>query len=256
MGRTKPSKSGLFEILFQIGRIGQMIGETLYYILSGRVNLKETFKQMTALGVESIPIVFVISGFTGMVFSLQVSQEFARFGAAALIGQILGIAIVRELAPVLTGVVVAGRAGAAIAAELGTMKVTEQVDALRALGTSPVQYLVAPRFLACVIMVPILTVFANLVGMLGGYFIAVYQVGVISEVFYEMTVLYLTFYDVAVSLMKALVFGIIIVTVSCDRGLRTERGAQGVGDSAISAVVGSMIAVFIANYFLSAFFFH
>lgn len=254
--RPTRRKNPLFELLSQIGRIGQMAAEALFFILSGQVDLKDTFKQMTALGVESIPIVLVISGFTGMVFSLQVSQEFARFGAAAMIGQVLGIAVVRELAPVLTGVVVAGRVGSAIAAELGTMKVTEQVDALRALGTNPVQYLVAPRFLACAIMVPILTIFANFIGMLGGYLIAVYQVGVISEVFYEMTVLYLTFYDVAVSLVKALVFGIVIVSVSCYRGLSTNRGAQGVGDSAISAVVGSMIALFVANYFLSAFFFH
>ena len=112
-----------------------------------------------------------------MVFSLQVSQEFARFGAASLIGQLLGLAVVRELAPVLTGVVVAGRAGSAIAAELGTMKVTEQVDALKALATSPVQYLVVPRFLACAIMVPILTIFANLIGVFGGYLVSVYQVG-------------------------------------------------------------------------------
>lgn len=255
MQAAEENRNPFLVFLAAIGRVGGLLGETVYYVLRGDVDLRDTIRQMTALGVESLPIVFVISGFTGMVFSLQVSQEFARFGAASMIGQVLGIAIVRELAPVLTGVVVAGRAGSAIAAELGTMKVTEQVDALRALGTSPNQYLVAPRFLACAVMVPVLTIFANLVGLLGGYLVAVYQVGVIPEVFYEMTVSYLRLYDIGVSIAKALVFGIVIVTASCYRGLRTEKGAQGVGDAAISAVVSGMIAVFVANYFLSALFF-
>lgn len=163
----------------QVGQVTKLILETLYYVICGEIDFKEVVKQMLALGVQSIPIVLTVSGFTGMVFSLQVSQEFERFGAASLIGQLLSLAVVRELGPVLTGVVVAGRAGSAIAAEIGTMKITEQVDALRALATSPTQYLVVPRFMACLIMLPVLTVFANLFGMIGGYLVAVYQIGVV-----------------------------------------------------------------------------
>lgn len=253
MGAVRLKLVGFLET---VGQIGQLIAEAVVHILRGDIELRQTINQMLALGVESLPIVFVISGFTGMVFSLQVSQEFERFGAAGLIGQLLGMAIIRELAPVLTGVVVAGRAGSAIAAELGTMKVTEQVDALRALGTSPVGYLVVPRFLACAIMVPILTVFANLVGLLGGYLVAVYQVGVIPQVFFESAVAYIGLYDLFVSLFKAFVFGVIIVMASCYQGLNTEKGAQGVGDATISSVVNGMIAIFIANYLLTSWFFH
>ncbi len=235
-----------------LGQLTQLIGETLYYVMRGDVEFRNTLKQMVALGVESIPIVFIISGFTGMVFSLQVSQEFQRFGVTSLIGQLLGLAIVRELGPVLTGVVVAGRAGSAIAAELGTMKVTEQVDALKALATSPIQYLVAPRFLACVIMVPVLTVFANLIGLLGGYIVAVYQVGVIPQVFFESAISFLEIYDLFASLLKASIFGVIIVLAGCHKGLNTNKGAQGVGDATISSVVSGMMGIFIANYILSA----
>ncbi len=238
--------------LERVGQLGQMVGETLYHLAIGNVDLRDTLKQMVALGVESIPIVLIIAGFTGMVFSLQVSQEFDRFGAASLIGQLLGLAVIREFGPVLTGVVVAGRAGSAIAAELGTMKVTEQVDALRALAASPVQYLVVPRFLACVVMVPVLTVFANLIGMIGGYVVAVHQVGIIPAVFIESVTDYLVLWDLVGSIIKAAVFGILIAVVSCYRGLQTERGAQGVGDSTIASVVTGMISIFVTNYLLSA----
>lgn len=238
--------------LEQIGQLGQMIGETLYHLAIGNVDLRDTFKQMVTLGVDSIPIVLVISGFTGMVFSLQVSQEFDRFGAASLIGRLLGMAVTREFGPVLTGVVVAGRAGSAIAAELGTMKVTEQVDALRALAESPVQYLVAPRFLACAVMVPVLTVFAILIGTAGGYFVAVHQVGIVPAVFIESMTTHLVLWDLVGSMIKAAVFGVLIAVVSCYRGLQTERGAQGVGDSTIASVVTGMISIFVTNYVLSA----
>ena len=129
-----------------VGKIARLIAESIYHVVRGDVEFKNTTQQMVSLGVRSIPLVLIISGFTGMVFSLQVAQELKRFGAESFIGQLLGLAIIRELGAVLTGVVVAGRAGSAIAAELGAMKVTEQIDALEAMATSPVQYLVAPPF--------------------------------------------------------------------------------------------------------------
>lgn len=242
----------MLQFLATIGQVGHLVGETLYCIIRGKIDWRQTLWQMVALGVDSIPIVLIISGFTGMVLSLQISQEFDKFGVTSLIGQLIGLAVIRELGPVLTGVVVAGRAGSAIAAEIGTMQVTEQVDALKALATSPIEYLVVPRFLACAIMVPVLTIFANLLGLLGGYIVAVYQVGVIPQVFFESAIAYLGLYDLASSLFKAFVFGIIIVIAGCFRGLHTHKGAQGVGDSTISSVVTGMIAIFVANYFLSA----
>lgn len=242
----------MIKFLERIGSITQLILQTVYFIFRGQAESKNTAKQMVSLGVRSIPLVLIISGFTGMVFSLQVAQELERFGAASLIGQLLSIAIIRELGPVLTGVVVAGRAGSAIAAELGTMKITEQVDALKALGTNPIQYLVAPRFLAALIMTPVLTVFGNLIGMYGGFVVAVNQVGVIPQVFYDSVINSLRFYDLCCSLLKAAVFGIVIATAGCIYGLHTDKGAQGVGTATISAVVSSMIIIFILNYFLSS----
>ena len=235
-----------------VGQIARLIMESIYHIFRGEVEFKNTAQQMVGLGVRSIPLVLIISGFTGMVFSLQVAQELKRFGAESFIAQLLGLAIIRELGAVLTGVVVAGRAGSAIAAELGAMKVTEQIDALKALATSPVQYLVVPRLIACMIMVPALTVFAHLIGMLGGYVVAVNQVGIVPLVYYQSSIQSISLYDISCSLIKAAVFGIIVAIAGCYHGLTTTKGAQGVGTATIAAVVSSMIGIFISNYFLSA----
>ena len=235
-----------------VGKIARLIAESIYHVVRGDVEFKNTTQQMVSLGVRSIPLVLIISGFTGMVFSLQVAQELKRFGAESFIGQLLGLAIIRELGAVLTGVVVAGRAGSAIAAELGAMKVTEQIDALEAMATSPVQYLVAPRLIACMIMVPVLTVFAHLMGMTGGYVVATSQVGIIPMVFYQSSIRAIRFYDIFCSLVKAAVFGMIVAVAGCYHGLNTNKGAQGVGKATIAAVVSSMIGIFISNYFLSA----
>ena len=242
----------MIRVLEKIGQIARLIVETLLYIVRGEVNLRDTAKQMIELGVKSLPLVLVISGFTGMVFSLQVATELRSFGAESLIGQLLALAIVRELGSLLTGVVVAARAGSAIAAELGTMQVTEQIDALKALATSPVQYLVAPRFLACLIMVPVLSIFSNLIGMYGGFVVAVSQVGIIPRVYYLSAIRSVSIYDLFCSLGKAAVFGVIIVVAGCIQGLNTNKGAQGVGSATISSVVSSIIAIFVSNYFLSA----
>ncbi|HKM16835.1 MAG: ABC transporter permease [Firmicutes bacterium] len=235
-----------------VGQIARLIMEAFYHIVRGDVEFKNTTQQMVALGVRSIPLVLIINGFTGMVFSLQVAQEMKRFGAESFIGQLLGLAVIRELGAVLTGVVVAGRAGSAIAAELGAMNVTEQIDALKAMATSPVQYLVVPRVIACMIMVPALTVFAHLIGMTGGYVVATNQVGIIPMVFYQSSIRAINIYDILCSLVKAAVFGIIVAIAGCYHGLNTTKGAQGVGTATIAAVVSSMIGIFISNYFLSA----
>ena len=202
---------------------------------------REVLRQMAKLGADSLPIVSMTSMCTGMVLSVQTAKEFVRFGAADSVGGIVAIAMARELAPILAGVVVAGRIGAAIAAEIGTMKVTEQIDALRVMATSPTQYLVAPRFLAIVLMMPILVIYANLVGDIGGGFVAMNYAGIGSHMFIESIR----------GFIKGSVFGAIIAVIGCHKGLNAQQGAEGVGKATTASVVLSIILIFIFNYFLS-----
>lgn len=214
-------------------------------------NAKEVVRQMALLGADSLPIVVMTILCTGMVFSVQTAKEFVRLGASSSVGGIVAIAMARELVPVLTGVVVAGRIGAAIAAELGTMKVTEQIDALRVMAANPVSYLVVPRFIALVLMMPVLVVFANFIGNIGGWVVAHYYAG-IGSFTYENSIRTLAeFYDVFGGMVKSCVFGAIIAIVGCYKGLNAPNGAEGVGLATTASVVLSIILVFITNYFLS-----
>lgn len=212
---------------------------------------REVLRQMAKLGADSLPIVSMTSMCTGMVLSVQTAKEFVRFGAADSVGGIVAIAMARELAPILAGVVVAGRIGAAIAAEIGTMKVTEQIDALRVMATSPTQYLVAPRFLAIVLMMPILVIYANLVGDIGGGFVAMNYAGIGSHMFIESIRGFVESWDLVGGLIKGSVFGAIIAVIGCHKGLNAQQGAEGVGKATTASVVLSIILIFIFNYFLS-----
>ena len=231
------------------GRITLLTGATLRRL--GMADGREVLRQMALLGADSLPIVLMTILCTGMVFSVQTAKEFVRFGAASSVGGIVAIAMARELVPVLTGVVVAGRIGAAIAAELGTMKVTEQIDALRVMAANPVSYLVVPRFIAIVLMMPVLVVFANLVGNIGGWLVAHYYAG-ISTFAYENSIKVLAeTYDIIGGMLKSSVFGGIIAIVGCYKGLNAANGAEGVGLATTASVVLSIILIFITNYFLS-----
>lgn len=231
------------------GRITLLCGETLRRL--GTANRKEVLRQMALLGADSLPIVMMTILCTGMVFSVQTAKEFVQLGAASSVGGIVAIAMGRELVPVLTGVVVAGRIGAAIAAELGTMKVTEQIDALRVMAANPVSYLVVPRFIAIVLMMPVLVVFANLIGNVGGWLVAHYYAG-ISTFAYENSIKVLAeVYDVVGGMIKSSVFGGIIALIGCYKGLNAANGAEGVGLATTASVVLSIILIFITNYFLS-----
>lgn len=213
--------------------------------------MQETLRQMALLGADSLPIVLMTILCTGMVFSVQTAKEFVRFGAASSVGGIVAIAMARELVPVLTGVVVAGRIGAAIAAEIGTMKVTEQIDALKVMAANPVSYLVVPRFIAIVLMMPVLIIFANLIGNIGGWVVAHYYAG-ISTFTYENSIKTLAeVYDMVGGMIKGSVFGAIIAIVGCYKGLTAPNGAEGVGLATTKSVVLSIILIFITNYFLS-----
>ena len=214
-----------------------------------------TIQQMEEVGVKSLPVVLITGIFTGAVLALQTFSGFKRFGAEGLVGTVVALSMTRELGPVLASIMVAGRVGSAMAAELGTMKVTEQIDALVTLATDPVRYLVVPRFIAAMIMLPFLVVFADLIGIIGGYLVSVTILGTSSAIYVNRTLQYLEFSDITAGLFKASIFGMIIALVGCHMGFHASGGAEGVGRATTRAVVGASILILIFNYFLTAFMF-
>jgi phospholipid/cholesterol/gamma-HCH transport system permease protein len=210
---------------------------------------------MASVGPQSLLINLVTALFVGAVFTIQVAREFVRFGQDWLVGGVLALALLRELAPVLTAVVLAGRIGSAFAAEIGTMRVTEQIDALHMLRTDPVDYLVAPRVLACCLMTPILTIAFAIVGTLGGLVIAQEFYQITPTVFLESVKNFLGPWDLWSAVIKGIVFGALVAVIGSSWGLTTKGGAKGVGTSTTAAVVTALLAIFICNFFLSGFMF-
>lgn len=233
------------------GGVSILFGRAFAYIFKGAVDMRDTVNQMSVIGVASLPIVLITVTFSGMVLALYSAQTLVSYGfGGQFVGGGVGLSIAREIGPVLTAVVVAARAGSAMAAEIGSMKVTEQVDALRALAVDPVQYLVAPRLLAAIIMLPVITLIANLVGTAGGYLVAIIN-GVPSESFLSSLRVLADTDDVARGLVKTVFFAVIIAIVGCYEGLRTRGGATGVGKSTTRAVVLSIVLIYISNFFLA-----
>lgn len=218
----------------------------------GTIRSRETFKQCLSLGVLSFPIVALTLLFTGMVLSVQIAGELTKYGADFTVGAIVAIGIGRELGPVLCGVVLAGRVGAAITAEIGTMHVTEQIDALRCMAVSPIGYLVVPRLVACMAMLPILNVFGVVIGVGGGMIVASLSHGVSSYVFMHSIRVFCVPSDLYIGVIKSIIFGMIVALVGCDRGMTCTAGAEGVGKATTQSVVYSIIMLFAANYILSS----
>lgn len=218
----------------------------------GTIRSRETFKQCLSLGVLSFPIVALTLLFTGMVLSVQIAGELTKYGADFTVGAIVAIGIGRELGPVLCGVVLAGRVGAAITAEIGTMRVTEQIDALRCMAVSPIGYLVVPRLVACMAMLPILNVFGVVIGVGGGMIVASLSHGVSSYVFMHSIRVFCVPSDLYIGVIKSIIFGMIVALVGCDRGMTCTAGAEGVGKATTQSVVYSIIMLFAANYILSS----
>jgi phospholipid/cholesterol/gamma-HCH transport system permease protein len=239
--------------LNEMGAMALLFFHAFIYIFRPPYRLRNLFKQMESVGVGSIPVVLITATFTGMVLALQGYTGFKRFNAEGLVGTVVALSMTRELGPVLTGLIVAGRAGAAMAAELGTMKVTEQVDALATLAVNPIQYLVTPRFIAGIVMLPLLTVFSDFIGIVGGYAISVNMLGANAGVYLRRTTQYLEMEDIFGGLLKAAVFGGIIAGVSCYKGFQADGGAEGVGRATTGAVVVSEMLILISNYFVTAF---
>jgi phospholipid/cholesterol/gamma-HCH transport system permease protein len=226
-------------------------GQVMLHLLGGKIHQRNTLDQMAAVGPESLMIALVTAGFVGAVFTIQVAREFINFGATTAVGGVLALALTRELAPVLTAVVLAGRVGSAFAAEIGTMRVTEQIDALYMLKTDPIDYLVIPRVLACCFMLPILTILAIIVGMAGGLLVATNLYNISESVFLDSARNLLDVGDLFSAVIKAAFFGILIAVIGCSWGLTTTGGAKGVGQSTTTAVVTALLAIFISNFFLS-----
>jgi phospholipid/cholesterol/gamma-HCH transport system permease protein len=236
--------------LLFIGDCVRITLESIGFIFEKRLRGRLLLQQMAVIGADSLLLCVLILFFSGMVLGLNISSGMVKFGAGSYVGGLVIISLTRELAPTLVGVLVAARAGSAMAAEIGSMAVSEQVDALRALSVSPVRYLVVPRVSASLIMMPLLTVIAEVSGALGAYLIAL-QSGVSANQFTHSATVFLTQRDLFGGLFKTMVFGVIIAVVSCRQGLRTQGGAVGVGRATTSAVVISIVLILVANYFLS-----
>ncbi|MEW6675748.1 MAG: ABC transporter permease [Nitrospirota bacterium] len=239
----------------ELGRILLLLYSTLKQMVLLPFEIRNTFKQMLEVGIRSLPVVLITAIFTGMVFALQTFTGFKRFGAEALVGTVVALSMTRELGPVLTGLIVAGRAGAAMAAELGTMRVTEQIDALETLATNPIKYLVVPRFIAGIFMLPALTIVADIIGIIGGYLITVGLFEVSSTLYWKRTWDYLEVSDIYNGLVKSGFFGASIAIISCYKGFYTRGGAEGVGKATTGAVVLSSMTILVSDYFLSAWLF-
>lgn len=212
-------------------------------------------RQMIEIGYYSLPVVGLTGVFAGMVLALQSYTGFARFSAEGAIANVVVLSITRELGPVLAGLMVAGRIGAAMAAEVGTMRVTEQIDALTTLSTNPMKYLVVPRLIAGVAMMPFLVLVADIIGVFGGYLVAVYKLGFNPSIYLQNTWSFLEFGDVFSGLVKAAVFGFIVTLMGCYHGYYSGRGAQGVGAATTNAVVSAAILILCFDYVLTVIFF-
>ena len=241
----------ILEIITETGDFVTVSGRSFIAIFKRPFDHRNLLYQLSAVGVNSIPVVVLTSLAVSMVFAVQLSFGFKQFQAEGLAGQVEGLAVVRELAPVITGLMMAGRVGSAMAAELGTMVVTEQIDALECLATDPVHYLFVPRLLASAIMLPLLTGVAIFVGYLGGYTLLVAVQGQSSYVYGQDFYKLVGFRDLVIALTKGLTFGLIIALVGCWRGYRTRGGAEGVGNAPTSSVVTSSLWILISDFFLT-----
>ncbi len=235
-----------------IGRVGLFVLQTASHMVRPPFYGRIFLSQMWEIGYNSLPVVGMTALFTGMVLALQSYTGISRVTSSeSAVATIVVLSLTRELGPVLAGLMVAGRVGAAIAAEIGTMRVTEQVDALSTLSTNPFKYLIAPRVLAGVLSMPLLVLVADIVGVLGGYIICVYVIGFNPTSFLRDTGMNLQIHDVTSGLLKAAVFGLIIALLGCYHGFNSKRGAQGVGLATTNAVVSASILILLSNYFLT-----
>ncbi len=245
--------NGVFAGFQELGESMMLLGQTFQWMARPPYRLGLFMIQCEFIGVGSLFIVLLTGLFTGLVFALQSSFAFAKFSAESLVGATVVISLCRELAPVLTGLMVTGRAGSAIATELGTMKVTEQIDALSTMAVSPIQYLVVPRVLAMTLMMPMLCMLFNMVGFMGAYAVSVWQLGINIGTFMGRIEQMVDFSDLAGGLFKSAVFGFVIALIACQKGMTASGGSRGVGLAATRTVVTGSVVILVLDYFLTSF---
>jgi phospholipid/cholesterol/gamma-HCH transport system permease protein len=241
--------------LTTVGDLTLFAGRAIVQGLSGPVYPRAILRQMVDIGYYSLPVVGLTAIFTGMVLALQSYTGFSRFEAESAVATIVVLSMTRELGPVLAGLMVAGRVGASMAAEIGTMRVTEQIDALTTLSTDPFKYLVWPRLIAGLLMLPLLVVVADIIGVFGGYIVGIYKLGFSPYEYINNTFEFLETEDVVSGLVKAAVFGFLVALMGCYQGYHSEGGAQGVGAATTKAVVSASILILTANYVVTEMFF-
>ncbi len=238
-------------VLEELGRFFYIFAQTMLWTFRRPFDVRQWLRQMVRVGYDSVPVVFLTTMFTGMVLALQTYRSFERFHAEGFVASVVALSLTRELAPVLTGLMVAGRVGSAMASELGSMRVTEQIDALYAMATEPIHYLVVPRVGACLLMLPFLTLIGDAVGILGGWAIAVGLFDANSYLYWERTFQFLEVNDVTSGLIKAAFFGVLLSVTGCAKGFYTTGGAEGVGRATTSAVVTASLYILLSDFFLT-----
>ena len=238
------------------GRFSRFAGAACWWALTGPKSfgrIRLLTPQLYAIGTKSIPVVMLVGGFVGAVLGIEMYAQLAAISQETRLGGIINVSVVKQIGPVLAAVMIAGRVGGAVAAELGTMRVTEQIDALRVMGTDPIAYLVVPRVIACVFMVPILTIFSDVLGVLGGWLVVVQAFGVNPTDYWQFSANFVNNWDLATGLVKSVFFGFAIGMISCYKGFNAQGGSQGVGQAATDSFVTSFIVIIVSNFFLAKF---
>lgn len=239
----------------EAGRMLLLLIEVIKQVLKPPLKLERIFVQMEFIGVKSLFVVILVSTFTGMVLALQTYTGFRRFSAESMVGAIVALSLCRELGPVLTSIMVTARAGSAMAAEIGTMRVTEQIDALVVMAVNPVKYLIVPRIVASILVIPILTIISDYTGIVGGYIVGVKLLNINEGVYINRTIDLLEMSDIFNGLFKSVVFALLLSLIGCYKGYYTKGGARGVGKATTEAVVLACVVIFIADYVLTSFLF-
>lgn len=247
----RPLPRPLEAFFLEMGRFCLMLWRVLAWTMRPPYDWREWLRQMVRVGVDSVPVVMLTAMFTGMVMALQIFSVLARFNAEGYVGSIVALSMVRELAAVLSALILAGRAGSAMGAELGSMRVSEQIDALEVMATDPIHFLVVPRVWAAVVTLPLLVVLADAVGIYGGYLVSVVLMGANPVTYMDNTFQYMELTDFTSGIVKAAVFGLLVAVIGCQKGFYTTGGAEGVGRSTTKAVVLASIAILISDFFLT-----
>ncbi|KPJ58440.1 MAG: hypothetical protein AMS15_08395 [Planctomycetes bacterium DG_23] len=243
--------SKLISALDGMGSISIFTAKSFYLSLVKVPSARVVIPLMYEIGVRSVPVILGTGSFIGMVLAVQMFTQMHKLGVDAWVGPVINVAMVKEIGPVLAAVILAGRVGGAMAAELGTMRVTEQIDALRSMGTDPIQYLVVPRLYACFLLIPILTIISDFIGAVCGYLVSTKAFGVSSFYYIQETKEYLEYWDIAVGIIKSFFFGAFIAIICCYKGFNARGGAEGVGRATTSAFVATFVTILVSNFFLA-----